>query len=70
MLPSQEKDSKSSVRFSTADELVAVDAIEHLTRTSYDESECAKNAERRLIRKLDMRIMPIVCLVYMFASEV
>ena len=32
-------------------------------------SEFSLKDERRLIRKLDMRIMPTVCLIYLFACE-
>lgn len=31
--------------------------------------EISSSAERKLVRKLDMRIMPIACILYLFACE-
>ena len=37
--------------------------------TSSAASESKLERERRLVRKLDMRIIPMLCIIYLFACE-
>lgn len=40
-----------------------------LTEARNEPTEAEKAAERKLVRKLDKRIMPIACLLYLFACK-
>ena len=43
--------------------------IDKVTITTSDSTWAGSTEEKQLVRKLDMRIMPLTCLLYLFACE-
>jgi hypothetical protein len=68
-LHSFDKNSSGSKRASY--DINNVEKLSAAAKGSSDESSATQvsEAEKKLVKKLDRRIMPIICLVYLFACE-
>lgn len=59
----------ASVKRDSVDDKLDVEKVENRSVRSQSVDGEVSPAEKRLVRKLDSRIMPLACILYLFACE-